>query len=162
MLEAYAQAVQASALSQTLRASIWLYPLVNTGHLLGIGLLFGAIVPLDLRLTGCWRSVPLAPLVRVLVPVAIAGLVLAIATGVLLFATRPVDYVAEPLFIAKFVLLAAAVGNALLLRRLPQWRWIEVDHADRQPIPVRWKLAAALSIGLWLGVITIGRLIGYR
>lgn len=162
MLEAYAEAIQASSLSQTLRASLWLYPLVNTGHVLGIALLFGAIVPLDLRLLGCWRSVPLAPLVRVLVPVAIAGLALAIGSGVLLFATRPIDYVVEPLFLVKFALLIAAIVNALTLRRLPRWRLIDLDHAPGQVIPARWKLAGVGSILLWLGVITVGRLIGYR
>lgn len=57
MLEAIAGALDRTALSQTLRASLWLYPLVNTGHVLGIALLFGGIAPLDLRLLGCWRSV---------------------------------------------------------------------------------------------------------
>ena len=59
MLEALAAALQATALSQTLRTSIWLYPLVNTGHVVGIALLFGAIVPVDLRLLGRWPQVPL-------------------------------------------------------------------------------------------------------
>ena len=61
-LEALATALQASGLSALLRSSIWLYPLVNTGHVVGIALLFGAIVPLDLRLIGAFRAVPLAPL----------------------------------------------------------------------------------------------------
>ena len=72
-LESLAAALQASGLSETLRASVWLYPLVNTGQVVGIALLFGAIVPLDLRLLGAFRSTPLAPLVSTLVPVAIAG-----------------------------------------------------------------------------------------
>ena len=162
MLEAYAEAVQASALSQTLRASLWLYPLVNTTHVVGIALLFGAIVPLDLRLLGRWRTVALDDLARVLVPTAMAGLLLAIGSGVLLFATRPVDYVAEPLFIAKFALLGTAILNALALRRARQWRLMSVSHPADQLLPARWKFAGAVSIVLWLGVITIGRLIGYR
>ena len=71
LLETLAAGLQASELSQTLRSSIWLYPLVNTGHVVGIALLFGAIVPLDLRLLGCWASVPLDHLARILIPVAI-------------------------------------------------------------------------------------------
>ncbi|MFN0301898.1 MAG: hypothetical protein ACKVQU_16280, partial [Burkholderiales bacterium] len=117
MLDAIAGALEATTLSQALRSSIWLYPLVSTGHVIGIALLLGGIAPLDLRLIGCWRSVAIAPLVRILVPMAISGLVLAVLTGSLLFATRPLDYVNEPLFGIKMALLVMAVLNALALRR---------------------------------------------
>ncbi len=160
MFEAIAGALEATALSQTLRASIWLYPLVNAGHVIGIALLFGGIAPLDLRILGCWRTVPLAPLARVLIPMAMAGLLLALLTGSLLFATRPLDYVNEPLFGIKMALLVAAVLNALALRRSPRWGWIDVKGGD--VVWPTWKVAAVLSLVLWLGVITAGRLIGYR
>jgi hypothetical protein len=144
-LELLAAALQATGLSEALRASVWLYPLVNTGHVVGIALLFGAIAPLDLRLLGMFRSVPLEPLATTLVPVAITGLL---------------DYVVEPLFGLKLALLAAAVLNALWLRLDPHWR-----HLGAAPgVPPRpgWRWHGALSILLWLGVITAGRLIGYR
>lgn len=160
LLESLATALQASSLSELLRASIWLYPLVNTGHVVGIALLFGAIVPLDLRLLGAFRSTPLAPLVNTLVPVAIAGLLLALLTGSLLFATRPLDYVVEPLFGIKLALLGAAVLNALWLRFDPHWR--RLDAALGVPPRPGWRWHGALSVLLWLGVITAGRLIGYR
>ncbi len=160
MLEPMAAALQASGLSETLRASVWLYPLVNTGHVVGIALLFGAIVPLDLRLLGAFRTVPLEPLATTLVPVAITGLLLALATGALLFATRPLDYVVEPLFGIKLALLGTAVLNALWLRIDPHWRRLGAALGV-PPRPV-WRWHGALSVLLWLGVITAGRLIGYR
>jgi hypothetical protein len=160
MLEAIAGALDATALSQTLRASLWLYPLVNTGHVIGIALLFGGIAPLDLRLLGCWRSVPLVPLARILVPMAMAGLSLALVSGALLFATRPLDYINEPLFGIKMACLALAVLNALALRRSSRWGLIRVTDGDTAP--TAWKIAAVVSILLWLGVIAAGRLIAYR
>jgi hypothetical protein len=160
MLETLASALQESGLSQALRASVWLYPLVNTGHVLGIALLFGAIVPLDLRLLGGWQRVPVDVLATVLVPVAVAGLLLAGATGLLLFATRPLDYVVEPLFGWKMGLLAVAVLNALWLRRSPRWRLPGRD--DDAPLRPAWRFAALVSMLLWLAVIAAGRLIGYR
>jgi hypothetical protein len=160
LLETLAAGLQATELSHLLRSSIWLYPLVNTGHVVGIALLFGAITPLDLRLVGCWKGTPLDHLARTLIPVAIVGLALAVSTGSLLFATRPLDYVIEPLFGIKMALLCAAVLNALLLRRLPQWRLAGV--AAGAPPRRAWRVAGILSIVLWLGVITAGRLIGYR
>jgi len=155
MLEAFADGLQGSALSQMLRASIWLYPLVNTGHVVGIALLFGGIVPLDLRLAGCWRGVPIDQLARISIPVAMFGLVLAASTGALLFATRPLDYVGEPLFGFKMALVAAALLNALALRRFGRLA------ASAAPRPA-WRTAGIVSIVLWLGVIACGRLIGYR
>lgn len=159
-MDALATALQDSALSQLLRSSVWLYPLVNTGHVVGIALLFGAIVPLDLRLMGFFQRTPLQHLANTLVPVAITGLVLALLTGSLLFATRPLDYVAEPLFAIKLALLGAGVVNALVLRYSPGWKLAGV--APSAPPQRAWRLHGLLSIVLWLGVITAGRLIGYR
>jgi hypothetical protein len=159
LLEALAEALQATALSRTLAASVWLYPLVNTAHIVGIALLFGAIVPLDLRLVGYWPREAVDPLRNVLVPVAVAGLMLAVASGALLFATRPKDYLAEPLFALKLGLLVAAVLNAWWLRRSAAWRR---HGASTTPPPAAWRAAGAFSIVLWLAVITTGRLIGYR
>lgn len=159
-MDALAAALQDSALSQLLRSSLWLYPLVNTGHVVGIALLFGAIVPLDLRLMGGFPRTPLEHLASTLVPVATTGLVLALGTGALLFATRPLDYVAEPLFGIKLALLGAGVVNALALRSSPGWKLVGVAPGA---LPQRaWRLHGLLSIVLWLGVITAGRLIGYR
>ncbi len=143
-----------------LRASRWVYPLVNAAHITGLALLFGAILPLDLRLLGAWREVPLAPLARVLVPVAIAGLVLAAVAGLLLFSVGAVKYAALPLFWVKLVLIAAAVTNALLLRRAPEWTLAQIPELTADPA-ARLKMAGLLSLGLWLAVILCGRFLAY-
>ncbi|HEY9548462.1 MAG TPA: DUF2214 domain-containing protein [Kiloniellaceae bacterium] len=143
-----------------LRASRWVYPLVNTLHVAGLGLLVGAILPLDLRLLGVWRSVPLHLLARVLQPVAAAGLGLAAATGLAMFAVSATKYVGTPVFLVKLLLIAAALTNALLLRRSAAWVLALVPDYLAEP-PVRLKAAAALSIALWLAVILCGRFIGY-
>ena len=159
-MDTLAAALQDSALSQLLRASLWLYPLVNIGHVVGIALLFGAIVPLDLRLMGFFQRAPLEHLANTLVPVAVTGLVMALLTGSLLFATRPLDYVGEPLFGIKLGLLGAAVVNALVLRCSPGWRRMGTVSSASLHWP--WRVHGLLSIVLWLGVIAAGRLIGYR
>ena len=136
-----------------LKDSYLAYPLVNTAHIIGIALLFGAIVPLDLRLIG-WRSrsEPVDRLSRILLPVAIAGLLVAVPAGLLLFATDARAYAAAPLFQAKMILIALAIANALALRRF-DWSRSEPNR--------RVAFAGAASILLWLGAITCGRLLGY-
>jgi uncharacterized protein DUF6644 len=142
-----------------LRYSRWTYAAVNAGHIVGIALLFGAIVPLDLRLLGCWRSVPIGTLARVLVPIAAGGLVLAISAGLLLFATRASEYAALTLFWIKLALIFCGIGNALLLRKAKQW---ESSHAIIDAIPPpRLRAAGLLSIGLWLSVIVCGRMLAF-
>jgi hypothetical protein len=159
MLTAFAAALQDTAIATALRQSFWVYPLVNAGHIVGLALLFGAIVPLDLRLLGVWRRVPLAAMGRILLPVAIGGLALALPTGFLLFATRASEYAATPLFWIKLSLIACAIANALLLRLSLAW----TAHAQSELIgsTARLRAAGALSIGLWLAVIVAGRMIGY-
>jgi hypothetical protein len=142
-----------------LRYSRWTYAAVNAGHIVGIALLFGAIVPLDLRLLGCWRSVPIGTLARVLVPIAAGGLALAISAGLLLFATRASEYAALTLFWIKLALIFCGIGNALLLRKAKQW---ESSHAIIDAIPPpRLRAAGLLSIGLWLSVIVCGRMLAF-
>jgi len=150
-------ALEASGPAAALRTSRWLYPLVNAGHILGLGLLFGAIVPLDLRLLGLWRSVPARALARVLVPVAATGVGLAVVTGLLLFSVRPLDYAPAGLFQAKLAVVLLALANVALLHRLPAWRRLG-DGPSGRALP----LAAALSLALWLTAILLGRLLAYR
>ncbi|MBY0297124.1 MAG: DUF2214 domain-containing protein [Methylobacterium sp.] len=145
--------LQATALAQTLRASAWLYPLVNLTHLLGIALLFGAIAALDLRLLGVWRGVPLEALARPLVPVAGAGLGLALATGPLLLTVQAVDYAANPLLYAKFAAIGVGLVNIALLHRRAAWR--------AEAGGPRLRAAGLVSLASWLGAIAAGRLIAY-
>src|SRR5687767_6095513 len=102
MLEALEQAAPMVAL----RESTLAFPLVNALHIIGIALLFGSIVALDLRLLG-WRRDAGTPeaLTRLLVPVAIGGLILAIPAGLLMFATDARAYADSPLFQAKMAIV---------------------------------------------------------
>jgi len=63
-VDAALAALEGTALAQALRVSRWGCAAVNAGHVLGVALLVGAIVPLNLRLLGLWRGVPREPLVR--------------------------------------------------------------------------------------------------
>jgi hypothetical protein len=159
MLTEFASALQSTGLATALRQSFWVYPLVNAGHIVGLALLFGAIVPLDLRLLGFWPRVPLAAMSRILLPVTLAGLALAVPTGVLLFSVRATEYIATPLLWIKFSLIACAIANALLLRL--SLAWAVFEHSDLAGTMPRLQLAGALSVGLWLGAIVAGRMIGY-
>lgn len=153
-------ALEASAVATALRGSVWAYPLVNTAHVLGVALLFGAIVPLDLRLLGVWADRPVETMAAVLVPVAAVGLMLAVCAGALLFSTRASDYATSPLFLVKMVFVATGVINAVMLRRVTAWR--SMDTGDSPPMASpRLRGAALVSLACWFTAITLGRLVGY-
>jgi hypothetical protein len=105
MLVEWLTAIQELPLVAELRSSRWSYAAVNTAHIAGFAILFGAIVPLDLRLMGCWRSVAIRTLARILVPVAAAGLTIAIVAGALLFSIRAVQYAGTTLLQIKMALV---------------------------------------------------------
>jgi hypothetical protein len=160
MIEEWPAALEATPLATALRGSVWVYPLVNAAHILGVALLVGSIVPLDLRLLGVWRSVPLTPLWGVLTRTAGAGLILAMIFGALLFITRASEYTASNLFISKMAVVALGTANALALRVLPQTQVSEITLTKGKP-PARLRLAGGISLVTWLTALTLGRLIGY-
>jgi hypothetical protein len=159
MLVEWLTALQELAPVAALRSARWTYAAVNATHILGIALLVGAIVPLDLRLVGCFRQISIRTLARVLVPVAVFGLLLAIAAGSLLFSIRAVQYAGTTLFQIKMALVACGIANALLLRKATSW---ETQRSETSAIPPpRLRAAGALSIILWLSVIACGRFVAF-
>ena len=139
---------------------VWTYGIVNLGHILGIAVLFGAILLLDLRMLGAWRALPLAALSRPSVSAAAAGFTLAVLTGIPMLATKAGDYIGNPLLLIKFPTIALALLNVIALHRSAAW---QAHRARALTMSEQNRLAvhAALSIGLWLTVITAGRMIGY-
>jgi len=139
---------------------VWTYGVVNLVHILGIALLFGAIMVLDLRLLGVWRRVPLALISGPLVTVAAIGFAMAAITGIPMLATKAVDYAGNPFLFLKLPAIALALFNVWLVHRTKAWR----AHKSRELEPQeRRRLAggAALSLLLWLTAITCGRMIAY-
>lgn len=156
-LAAWAAALEASGFSFMLRDSTWVYPLANLGHIIGLSLLVGPIVALDLRLLGIGRAVSVAALSRTLTPIAIVGLLLQILSGLLLFTADAAAMAANPVFQIKALMLALGIANAIVFRRI--WRHA-LDGWDSDP-PALGRAQAALSILFWFGVAISGRLIAY-
>lgn len=150
--------VEGLPLAVWIRTGAWPFAIVNTGHVVGIALLFGGIAVLDLRLLGAaTRAIDIAKLARLVLPVAASGFVLAAVTGVLMFIANAREYGAHPLFAWKLALITAAGANALLLH-MTSWRRREFWGAR---VPISARAAAVASLGLWLGVIACGRLMAY-
>jgi hypothetical protein len=140
-----------------LRGSGTAWLLVDAAHILGVGLLVGAIVPLDLRLLGFFRGLPLALMAPFLSHAAAAGAALAIATGLWLFSTKPAEYLANGAFLWKTALLALALANVALQHANRSYAQALAGGAVRLTV----RLAALGSILLWLAVLVAGRWIAF-
>ncbi|CDZ61144.1 DUF6644 family protein [Neorhizobium galegae] len=144
-------------LARALITSSTLYLLVNAAHILGIGMLFGAILALDLRLLGFAPAIPLAVVAPYLSRLAGAGVILAILTGLCLFSVRPLEYARNPAFLAKLGFVALGLVNVAVVHFSSGWRTVLAGDAPTAAL----RFSAVLSIVLWISAVIAGRWIGF-
>ena len=160
-LTSFLQALQNSGVASAIRNSLYLFPLLESVHVIALGLVFGTIVIVDLRLlgiAGTQRSY--ARLSSEVLKWTWAAFGLAVLTGSFMFITNARVYVDSGFFRAKFVLMALAGLNMLVFQLTvapKQGEWGE-DKAG----PLRARITASLSLLLWLGVIFMGRSVGFH
>ena len=152
-------ALEHSGLAIAMRQSLWLYPAVEIVHIVGFVVLVGAVALFDLRLLGLSTSTSVRALERHLLPWAWIALLAIVPSGVAMFAAHATEVAANPAFRIKLILLAAAAVNATLFhhgvfRSVMTWD-------QHRPTPAAAKTSAAVSLAIWLGVISCGRLIAY-
>lgn len=153
--------LQGSALGEFTRSlGVWSYGTINLVHIIGIALLFGSIVLLDLRLLGAWRQLPLAALSGPATFMARIGFALAVTSGVCMLSVNAEEYIGNPFLLVKFPAIGLALLNVLLIHRTQAWK----AHRHRELMPrerKRLAVGAALSLIFWLTAITGGRMLGY-
>ena len=154
----WAVALQNSGLGVAIRHSIWLYPLGNVLHVLGVALFVGSIVTLDLRLLGFGRRyVSAEGASKLLTPVAVLGILMLVPGGLIIFTADAGPMAANSLLQLKMLLIAAGLINAWLFRRNWNPRLGDWDAAA----PTGGRAQTFLSLAIWLAVPTLGRLIAY-
>jgi hypothetical protein len=152
--------IDGTAFSTSIRESIWLFPIIETVHVLGIAASAGTILFVDLRLLGIgMKRERFSDVLEQLQPWTLSAFLVMVITGSLLFVSEAVKCYDSVFFRIKVAMLALAAGNALLFH----WKVypaVEVwDHLPRTP--GRARLAGALSLALWIGIIAMGRAIAY-
>ena len=158
MLESFAYSIVDSSLTEWIQLTYWLWPVMEIIHFIGLSLLLGGLIVVDLRLAGHFRALNLAATHKLL-PLVLVGFGLNLTTGVLFFYGDPLRYSVNIGFQIKMVLVTLAGLNALLY----YWKIKPVmatwdPHAASPPIA---KFVAYASLSLWTGVLLCGRLIPY-
>ena len=147
--------------SIALHESLYLYPLVETTHVLSLLLFVGTVSFVDLRLLGwVFRDVAVSEVTARLLPWTVIGFAVAALTGSLLFYAIPVRTYQSLFFRIKVVMLLAAGVNAALFQRATRRGGLAWDR-DPMP-PARARVAGAVSLVAWATVIVMGRMIAYN
>jgi hypothetical protein len=135
-----------------LAAHPWAYPALEVVHLVGIALLVGNLVAFELRVWGVAKELPVVPLARLSLLLAVAGFGLIATSGLLMFSSQPNELLANRAFTIKLGLIALGGLNAAAFHVRGGIR--RLDAVARAQ--------TVLSLGLWLGVMICGRWIAYR
>jgi hypothetical protein len=148
--------LEASAIGEAVRGSLWLFPIVEAFHLVGLAVIGGAILVVDFRLLGLTlRAHPVSRLARDMQPWVVWSLVVMIVSGIPLFLSEAIKCYYSFAFWTKMVALAGAILFTFTLRR------VVAGAAEGSYSPV-WNRAVALtSIALWGAVGWGGRWIGF-
>src|SRR5882724_7818749 len=144
-----------SAIGEAIRNSQWLFPVIESVHLLALVLIAGAVLVVDMRLFGLGlRRQPVAQLARDAQPWLIGSLILMIITGGLLFLSEAIKCYYHDAFWFKMTSLFLAIVFTFTVQR-------KVTQADEARISPAWsKAVAVVSVLLWSGVGIGGRWIG--
>jgi hypothetical protein len=156
-------ALEASGLGRAMREWLWLYPSVEIVHIVGIGLLFGSIVVLDVRLLGFSKTISVRRLARHVLPWTAASFLLIVPSGLMMFIAHASDFISSPVFVVKMCLIMLAGVNAALFHAIAMRTadvWDVEEMRDLRP-PPSVRLAGAASLLIWISVIACGRLLAY-
>ena len=136
------------------RASGWLFPFGEAMHFIGLCLLFGAMIFIDLRLMGYFRALHVKAVLS-LIPFAVLGFSINLASGWLMFTSAPASYLENYAFLLKMGLIGLAGVNAVAFAIWEQRTVSLIGPGEATPRSAQ--VFAALSLFMWLLILLIGR-----
>jgi hypothetical protein len=140
------------------REITWLWPVLEIMHFIGLCLLFGSLLVVDLRILGVGKRVPLAE-VMPFIPVALGGFAMILISGICFFCANPPNYWDNYAFRAKMAFVVVGGVNALVFELHERRRLCALDI----DVDAGWdaKLIAAGSLATWIIVMSLGRLLPF-
>ena len=129
----------------------WAYPALEVLHIVGMALLLGNLVLFELRVWGLGAALPLTDLARLTLSLAVLGFSLCAVTGLLMFASQPVELLSNRAFVVKMGLLSCAGLNAA---------WFHA-RGSLSRLDGTARALTLVSVILWLSAIACGRSIAY-
>ena len=151
--------LESSWLAAHIRESVFLFPFIETLHIIGFVFLTGSAFLFDLRLLGVARSIPVSSVAGYVLPWSRRSLLVVIPTGLLLFISQANSMIHNPVFITKLILIVVALVNAgvfhyFVFSSVSGWNVAGVS-------PLSAKVCAVISLLVWMLIIGCGRFIAY-
>lgn len=143
-------ALEHNALAVWLRTSL-AYPVLETVHIVGLATMFGSLLIVELCLFGVIRRLEVGALARQILPWSLFGFALVAGSGLSMFFARAAELVSNPVFLVKMLLIMTAGLNAA---------WLH-SRGSLDASSLATRVQAAVSLLIWLAVITCGRWIAY-
>jgi len=152
-------ALEESGFGAAVRQSAWLFPVGNVGHILALMVFAGAIAVMDVRLIGGLAATAPARVLTRARSVAIAALILQVATGFILFTADASHVIINPVFQIKLALIGAGLVNLAVFEFGVKRKVVKLSPGVAMPASA--KVAGLLSIAIWIAVAACGRSIAY-
>jgi hypothetical protein len=153
--------LQDTTLSTSIRESQWVFPIIETTHVIALALSVGTIIMIDLRLVGVMmRHERASEISRQVMPWSLGGFIVMFITGIFLFISMPLKAYNSIFFTIKMALLFIAGVNALVYQLTIYTSMAQWDTAAVPPF--RARLAGWLSLVLWASIIAAGRTMAYK
>lgn len=158
MSDAFLEWISDTFISHAMRDVFWLWPFMENLHFLGLSVMFGALLAIDLRVIGLAPAIPMRGAMK-LIPLVLIAFSVNLLTGIAFIAADPWRYFFNLAFQWKMGLILLAGANAL-------WFWFGehtrlVQLAEGEQADFQAKVIAAISLVAWVAVIVLGRLIPY-
>jgi hypothetical protein len=152
--------LEASSCAARIRDSFYLFPLIESSHVIGLTMVFGTIAIIDLRLLGIASTRrPFTRIASDILKWTWAAFALTVATGLLMFITNAGVYYHNFYFRSKMAMLALAGINTVIFERTAA-RSVHRWDKDRAA-PLAGRTVAAVSLLIWISIIFLGRWIGF-
>jgi uncharacterized protein DUF6644 len=154
------QWIESSPSSNALRESIWMFPIIESSHVLGLAFSVGTVVWFDLRLAGLMmRRYSVSETFGYVKPWMFGGFAVMVITGIFLFWSHALQCYSSTYFRIKLLLLLLAGVNIVIFHWTIDQRRTDWDKAPIPPLQARF--AGYASLFLWLSVVAVGRLMAY-
>jgi hypothetical protein len=162
-LESFAASLQATSVSDALKSASWVVPLVQSVHIIMVGVVFVSILMISLRLLGLMRvDEPLPSVWKRFAPFLWVGLVVMAVSGILLVIAEPVREFMTLSFRLKMLLLVFGVVSAAMFgRKVRAAADSAAGAGGQQPTSAGVRMAAIATVALWVAIIVLGRAIAY-